>query len=284
MSERESSTTRLPVGRVTPEGVTHDDDTLAVEEPMEIRVEHGPEGQRERRSLSVTMRTPGHDFDLATGFLLTEGIVDGPGGIDDIKYTGDPPEGRSISNIVLVTLSPEIDLDVRQLERHFFTTSSCGVCGKASLDTIRIRSAPIPDPGQPRITERLVPELPDRLRTAQTVFERTGGLHAAGLFDAEGRLLAVREDVGRHNAVDKVVGFALRGDRLPLSGHVLMVSGRISFEIVQKALVAGIPVIAAISAPTSLAVEFATRADMTLVGFLRGRSLNVYGARERVEG
>ena len=250
------------------------EDLVAREEPLEIQLGGA--------SLAVVMRTPGCDEELALGFLVTERVIQSPACVASLRHLASSSDPAAEDNVVRVQLAPGVDVDLESLRRNFYVSSSCGICGKATLDHALASASPLVDAS--RFDPKFLYELPEKLERAQPVFARTGGLHAAGLFDADGRLLAVREDVGRHNAVDKVVGFALRGDRLPLSGHVLMVSGRISFEIVQKALVAGIPVIAAISAPTSLAVEFATRADMTLVGFLRGRSLNVYGARERVEG
>jgi FdhD protein len=250
------------------------EDLVAREEPLEIQLGGA--------SLAVVMRTPGCDEELALGFLVTERVIQSPACVASLRHLASSSDPAAEDNVVRVQLAPGVDVDLESLRRNFYASSSCGICGKATLDHALASASPLVDAS--RFDPKFLYELPEKLERAQPVFARTGGLHAAGLFDADGRLLAVREDVGRHNAVDKVVGFALRGDRLPLSGHVLLVSGRISFEIVQKALVAGIPVIAAISAPTSLAVEFATRADMTLVGFLRGRSLNVYGAHERVEG
>jgi FdhD protein len=248
-------------------------DSLATEEPMEIRVDAPG---LEQRTVAVTMRTPGNDFELAAGFLHTEGIV-GPGDVRRVRYC-DVPRDEQQYNVVTVDLARPYDPDL--LQRNFYTTSSCGVCGKASLDSISVRCAPVAE--GPAVGEAVVVALPDRLREAQRVFERTGGLHAAGLFDPAGELLELREDVGRHNAVDKLIGHALLHDLLPLSDRVLMVSGRLSFEIVQKAAVAGLPVVCAVSAPSSLAVDAGRRFGMTLVGFLRGSRFNIYTHPERI--
>jgi FdhD protein len=251
-------------------------DTLVVEEPLEIRVGGRP--------LAVTMRTPGADMDLAAGFLVGEGVVSEAAHVRAQRYcAGAVEDGRNTYNVLDVDLDPSVPPPDPSVERAFYTTSSCGVCGKASLEAVRA-VARWPVDGDPvRVRPALLSALPDRLREAQAVFDRTGGLHAAGLFTAEGELLCLREDVGRHNAVDKVVGWALREGRLPLRGCVLMVSGRASFELVQKAWTAGIPVLAAVSAPSSLAVDLAAEAGLTLVGFLRGTSMNVYSRQDRVE-
>ena len=252
-------------------------DLLAAEEPLGIRI--GGE------AVSLTMRTPGDDIDLAAGFLVSEGIVASAADIDSIKICSGERCGHSdhagIGNIADVILSPRAE-PRHALRRNFLTTSACGVCGKASISELRVTSPYDLFADQVRITAAMLATLPDALRDAQQVFDRTGGLHAAGLFTAAGELLAVREDVGRHNAVDKIVGLALREGKLPLSGHVLLVSGRASFELVQKAVLAGIPVLAAVSAPSSLAAELAEDAGLTLVGFLRGRSMNVYTGSDRV--
>ncbi|MGW5680549.1 formate dehydrogenase accessory sulfurtransferase FdhD [Nonomuraea sp. NPDC003754] len=251
-------------------------DHLATEEPMEIRVT-SPGG--ERRTVAITMRTPGHDFELAAGFLHGEGVA-GRGEIRAIGYCTDedvPPEARY--NTVTVALDRPIP-DLPALDRHFVTSSACGVCGSASLDALRDRCRPLPQ-GELSITPEILYGMPHRLREAQGGFGKTGGLHAAGLFSADGALVALREDVGRHNAVDKLVGWAsLTG--ADLAGHVLMVSGRASYEIMQKALAAGIPMVCAVSAPSSLAVELAREFGMTLVGFLREERCNVYAGRERI--
>jgi len=250
-------------------------DTLVVEEPLEVRVGG--------RSLVVTMRTPGDDMDLAAGFLVSEGVVSAQGHVRAMRYcAGATDAGINTYNLLDVDLDPSVPPPDPSLERSFYTTSSCGLCGKASLDAVRTQTSYDVSGDLLTVTPALLSALPDRLREAQKVFDRTGGLHAAGLFSDAGELLVLREDVGRHNAVDKVVGWALREGLLPLTGTVLMVSGRASFELVQKAWMAGIPCLAAVSAPSSLAVDLAAEAGMTLVGFLRGASMNVYAGQQRV--
>ena len=249
-------------------------DTLAAEEPLEIRVA-GPDGVMHQ--VAVTMRTPGGDFELAVGFLFTEGLI-APREVRRVAYCDDLDDEDQRYNVVSVTLDRPFDPEL--LRRNFYATSSCGVCGKAALDDIEVRCAPV---GLgPEVSVDTVLGLPGRLRTAQKVFDRTGGLHAAGLFTAEGEPVSVREDVGRHNAVDKVVGEQLLAGGLPASERILQVSGRLSFEIVQKAAVAGVPIVSAVSAPSSLAVEAAERFQMTLVGFVREGRCNVYSHPERI--
>lgn len=250
-------------------------DTLATEEPMEIRVA-GP-GQT-ARSVAVTMRTPGGDYELAVGFLFTEGLV-APGDVTRVAYCDDLDGEEQRYNVVTVTVGRPFDHE--QLHRNFFATSSCGICGKAALDDVEVRCAPL-RPGPIVAVDRLI-GLPEALRAGQRVFDRTGGLHAAGLFTADGALVSLREDVGRHNAVDKVIGEQVLRDAVPLSDHVLQVSGRASFEIVQKAAVAGIPIVSAVSAPSSLAVDAADRLGLTILGFVRGDRCNVYSHAERVK-
>src|SRR5215203_6063734 len=253
-------------------------DTLATEEPMEIRLITGGE----RQTVAVTMRTPGADFELAAGFLYGEGIVESSGDIAKISYCVDSDlDAAQQYNIVNVELRGGREYDLRPLERHFYTSSACGVCGKASLEQLELRGCPVLGPG-PEVSAETIYSLPAKLREAQGLFESTGGLHAAALFDVKGELVALREDVGRHNATDKLLGWALLEGRLPLSDHIVMVSGRSSFEILQKCLTAGVPVVCAISAPSSLAVDVARRFNITLVGFLRGNRFNVYSAPERV--
>jgi FdhD protein len=250
-------------------------DTLVVEEPLEIRVGG--------RALAVTMRTPGSDMELAAGFLVSEGVVAAADDVLSQRYcAGATAEGLNTYNVLDVALAPGVAAPDPSVERAFYTTSSCGLCGKASLDAVRTTTRFAVDDDPVQVTPVLLSSLPDRLRAAQAVFARTGGLHAAALFTAEGELLVLREDVGRHNAVDKVVGWALQQGRLPLRGTVLLVSGRASFELAQKAWMAGIPVLAAVSAPSSLAVDLAAEAGMTLVGFLRGPTMNVYSGADRV--
>jgi FdhD protein len=275
---RRASKTKTRVRVVEDGGMRVRPDTLATEEPMEIRLLMGDTKQ----TVAVTMRTPGADFELAAGFLYGEGIIKSPEDIAKISYCVDRDiDAAQQYNIVNVELRGGHDYDLRPLERHFYTTSACGVCGKASLEQLELRGCPVIAPG-PEVSAETIYSLPENLREAQGLFDATGGLHAAALFDPEGNLLALREDVGRHNATDKLVGWALLEGRLPLSGHIVMVSGRSSFEILQKCLTAGVPFVCAISAPSSLAVDVAGEFGMTLVGFLRERRFNVYAGQERV--
>ncbi|GAA3445300.1 formate dehydrogenase accessory sulfurtransferase FdhD [Planomonospora venezuelensis] len=268
-------TVRRRVLRLRDSTATRKVDALAAEEPLEIRLGGRP--------LTVTMRTPGDDFDLAAGFLVGEGVISSAEEITAIRYcAGATADGRNTYNVLDVTLAAGTAPPPASLERNFYTTSSCGVCGKASLDAVRTVATWRVDGDPVRVPAEVIAALPDRLRAAQRVFDRTGGLHAAGLFAPDGTPLCVREDVGRHNAVDKLVGWAVRDGRLPLASGVLMVSGRASFELVQKAVMAGIPVLAAVSAPSSLAVELAAEAGLTLAGFVRGASMNVYSREDRI--
>lgn len=279
MIDRPGSETRTKV-------VTYEDgdsrersDRVVTEEPLEVRISIAGAS----RTIAITMRTPGADFELAVGFLVGEGVIARRDQITAISYCRD--EGlpdEQLYNIVIVELDPATQLDLRPLERHFVTSSACGVCGKASLDALELRgAAPVPASGT--LTPETIAALSDRMRSAQGLFESTGGLHAAGLFDRNGEVVAVREDVGRHNAVDKLVGWAMLEDRLPLTDHIVMVSGRSSYEIVQKCLAAGVPVVCSVSAPSSLAVDVAQRFGMTLVGFVRGSRFNVYAGAERIK-
>ncbi|QIQ01744.1 formate dehydrogenase accessory sulfurtransferase FdhD [Streptomyces liangshanensis] len=256
--------------------VTTRPDTLVAEEPLEIRLNG--------RSLAITMRTPGDDFALAAGFLVSEGVLASASDVQSIVYcAGAKDDGSNTYNVVDVRLAPGVPVPDITLERNVYTTSSCGLCGKASLDAVRTTARfTIDDTPPVRLEPTLLAGLPDRLRAAQEVFDRTGGLHAAALFSEHGELLDIREDVGRHNAVDKLIGRALRQDLLPLSRSILLVSSRASFELAQKAVMAGIPVLAAVSAPSSLAVDLAMETGLTLVGFLRGPSMNVYAGDERI--
>lgn len=267
---------QVSVTRWQEHGPDRAEDWVAAEEPLEIQVGS--------TSLAVVMRTPGHDLELVTGFLLTERIVESPENVLSLHHRSrvpSPPVHREKpENVVRVLLQEGVGIDLARLRRNLFASSSCGICGKATIDNATAEAPPLEDPTQ--LPASYFQRLTEPLECSQLLFKNTGGSHGAGLFDAAGRLLVVREDVGRHNAVDKVVGWALRSGPWPLAGHVLMISGRISYEIVQKALAARIPVIAAISAPTSLAVQLADRAGMTLVGFLRESRLNVYGRRDRV--
>ncbi|WP_105565095.1 formate dehydrogenase accessory sulfurtransferase FdhD [Microbacterium halophytorum] len=281
-------TTRRRVTRVSlVHGERSRPDALAVEEPLEIRIAGEP--------LAVTMRTPGHDVELAAGFLVAEGVVRAGADFRAAIHCGGPgTEGLTASvgvlqmaentyNVLDVALAPGVEPPSSDLARNFYTTSSCGLCGKASIDAVRTESAHDVAGDAFVLDAGILAGFPDELRAHQDAFDKTGGLHAAGLFDARtGGLIVLREDVGRHNAVDKVVGWAVQNDRLPLRGTVLMVSGRASFELVQKALMAGIPALAAVSAPSSLAAELAEEAGLTLVGFLRGDTMNVYAGHDRI--
>ncbi|CRK55393.1 Formate dehydrogenase chain D [Alloactinosynnema sp. L-07] len=266
---------RRPVVRLTEDGRRTRPDALAAEEPLEIRVGGKP--------LAVTMRTPGSDVELAHGFLLTEGVIGDRSDVSVARYCdGADEDGRNTYNVLDVTLADGVPAPDPGVERNFYTTSSCGVCGKAALDAVRLRTRHSPATDPVTVSASALRSLPDQLREQQKVFATTGGLHAAGLFTAAGEPLVVREDVGRHNAVDKVVGWAVLERRVPLAGTVLLVSGRASFELVQKAAMAGIPVLAAVSAPSSLAVDLAEEQGITLVGFLRGDGMNVYAGLGRI--
>jgi FdhD protein len=253
-------------------GQTQRDDQVAVEEPLEIRI--GEE------SIAVTMRTPGHDEELAAGFLFTEGVIQRPEHVLRASHPAAAPRSESFANIVNVEIDPAVVVDLDRAARNFYATSSCGICGKASIEQVRQRVKPIE--ANLTVERSLLTALPDRMRGAQRVFGQTGGLHAAALFTVAGELRCLREDVGRHNAVDKVIGWAVLGRHLPLDASILMISGRASFEIVQKALVARTPLVTAVSAPSSLAIDLARENNMTLVGFLRGDVMNIYAGHERI--
>lgn len=275
---RPGSKTRLSVEVVEPGGRRRRNDALATEEPLEIRLLAGGV----RRTVAVTMRTPGADFELAAGFLYGEGVVTTRDEIETIRYCVDAElDAAQQYNIVNVALRRETLPELGALDRHFYTSSACGVCGKASLEALRLRAFSEAAPG-PQVPTDVLFGLPQTLRAGQGLFDATGGLHAAGLFDPAGRLLALREDVGRHNAVDKLIGWALLGGRIPLHDQILLVSGRASFEIVQKCLVAGVPILSAVSAPSNLAVDLARAFGLTLVGFLRGERCNIYAGGERI--
>ena len=270
----------VPVQKIEGDSSTPFQDLLAVEEPLEIRLGH--------QSVSITMRTPGHDFELAAGFLFTEGILQDAAQIRNIhwshnangNHSGNP---RQLGNSVTVELNPGVEVDLEKLSRHFYTTSSCGVCGKASIDAIEMQGCPVLPRNSPIVASSVIHRLPESLRRAQPVFERTGGLHAAALFSPEGELQLLREDVGRHNAVDKLIGAELLAGHAPLSSRLLFVSSRASFELVQKALMAGIPILAAVGAPSSLAVETAQRFNLTLLGFVRDSRFNIYSGASRIQ-
>jgi FdhD protein len=257
-------------------------DELAVEEPLEIRLGYSDAGRRVQRSISITMRTPGEDAELAAGFLLGEGIIRGPRGIASVRPCGPAVGPLKVQNVIHVELHADIVVDMKRLARHFYTTSSCGVCGKTSLEALQVGPASDFRVAEPIVSVETVHRLPLKLREAQAVFDHTGGLHGAGLFNADGVLLGLREDVGRHNAVDKLIGSELLAARVPLADKVILVSGRASFELMQKALMAGIPILVAVGAPSSLAVELARRFKMTLIGFARAGRFNVYSGEDRL--
>jgi FdhD protein len=268
-------TARRRAQHVTADNTVTRPETLAVEEPLEIRVNGTP--------VTVTMRTPGSDIELAQGFLLTEGVIARREDLLTVRYCrGAGEDGPNTYNVLDVTLAPGVEPPDLDVTRNFYTTSSCGVCGKASLEAVRLISRYSPGDEPAAVNADILTAMPGQLRGAQKVFASTGGLHAAALFDVDGTMLAVREDIGRHNAVDKVVGWALENDLIPLGASVLLVSGRASFEITQKAVMAGIPVLAAVSAPSSLSVDLASQCGVTLVAFLRGDSMNVYTRPDRI--
>jgi FdhD protein len=277
---RPGSRTRTQVRSFEKDRERRRSDYVATEEPLEIRLVAGGRTQ----TVAVTMRTPRNDFELAAGFLFGEGVVGARHEIRTIGYCMDPGlDEEQRFNIVNVELNSPALPDLASLERHFYTSSACGVCGKATLEALRLRGCSLVPGGFEVHAEHLY-ELPKKLREAQGVFASTGGLHAAGLFDGSGNLVTAREDVGRHNAVDKLIGWALLEEKLLLQDHIVMVSGRSSFEIVQKCLAAGVPFVCAVSAPSSLAIDVARSFGMTLVGFLRDRRFNVYAGHERVRG
>ena len=292
----EDSTSQTSVEKVTGQSSRQELDQLAIEEPLEIQLTYGPSNIRQSTSISITMRTPGNDFDLAAGFLMTEGVIQNAIDIDHIAYASHPVSdsaqfplivgsGRpnSKQNIARVHLATHVRVSLASLQRNFYTTSSCGICGKASLLSLRTVCPPRAI-NNFRVDAQMLHSLPNRLRSSQGVFDRTGGLHGAGLFDSTGTLLVLREDVGRHNAVDKLLGSEFLASRTPLRERVLLLSGRASFELLQKALMGGIPMVAAVGAPSSLAVEVAKEFDITLIGFLRDGHFNIYHGSERIDG
>lgn len=278
MDGRRSGHTRVRVQEVDAGRIVTRTDVVATEEPLEIRF--GPPGNAQ--SVAVTMRTPGHDFELAVGFLFSEGLIDRREEISQIRYCVDRAAGvEQQYNVVTVDARGPVAALPLALDRHFAISSACGVCGKANLDQLERRGLQPVEAG-PTVPVSVITSLPDRLRQAQGLFAKTGGLHAAGLFDAEGKLIALREDVGRHNALDKLIGWALLEGMLPLSEHLVLVSGRSSFELTQKCVAAGVPVLGAVSAPSSLAIEMARRFNLTLIGFLRGERFNLYHGAGRI--
>ena len=271
------STIQLPVTKITANVGSTTNDTLAAEEPLEIRLEYFVDGQLMQKTISVTMRTPGDDRELAIGFLFTEGIISSKDDIE-IKNTITGAD----KNIITISIKPEVEINIKKLERHFYTTSSCGVCGKTSIDAIKTVCRLADSKNDEQYPAAMIKRLPEQLRIQQDLFDRTGGLHASALFNTTGELIMLKEDVGRHNALDKLIGAALLADMMPLNEHILLLSGRISFELVQKAAMAGIKIITAIGAPSSLAVETATAFDMTLIGFLRDQRFNIYSGAQRI--
>ena len=277
MSNR-SPVSHTSVIKVNSAGTHQMDDWLAAEEPLEIRLSFGALSQRKQQSISVTMRTPGNDFELATGFLFTEGIIQRAADIQSIKHCNGTHE-----NVVRVELKEDVPVDIGKLERNFYTTSSCGVCGKSSIEAVRTVCR-LPDTTNDTLQfpADIIYTLPAVLRSRQSIFESTGGLHACALFDASGSLVLTREDVGRHNALDKLIGAALAQFSFPLDKYLLLLSGRASFELIQKAWMAGIKIVAAVGAPSSLAVQMAEEAGMTLIGFLRNEVFNIYSGEQRI--
>jgi FdhD protein len=276
-----NSIIRLPVVKVTADEGIDTSDALAIEEPLEIRLEYGTINQRQVKNISVTMRTPGNDAELARGFLFTEGIIKDIQDITGIEHCFIACTENK-ENVIQVSLNADVEPHLQNTDRNFYTTSSCGVCGKGSINAIRTVSAFGEQIDSNTINSEVLYQLPDILRRHQKVFEDTGGLHACALFKTSGELLLVREDVGRHNALDKLIGAAIKKKLLPLTENILMLSGRASFELVQKAAMAGINLIAAVGAPSSLAVQLAEEFNITLVGFLRGRRFNIYTAAHRI--
>ncbi len=257
-------------------------DHIAVEEPVEMRLEYWEEEAPKAKSISITMRTPGEDFDLTLGFLFTENILTNINQITAIKHCGLSPNGDSSQNVVKVSLAPDHAIDLQSLERHFYTSSSCGVCGKTSIEAVSVANCQLTLKDELQLKPSVLHQMPLALREAQSVFDQTGGLHAAALFDLNGEFIRLREDVGRHNALDKLIGSFFRENQVPLSNKVLLLSGRISFELVQKALMAGIPIIAAVGAPSSLAISLAEESGITLIGFLRNNRFNIYCGAQRI--
>ena len=269
------STIKVKIDKLTPAGLFSEEDFLAIEEPLEIRLNHFENNQRKENNLSITMRTPGKDSELALGFLFTEGIIDS---MDQVLSVNSFSE-----NIITIAFKENVIFNIKKLEKHFYTSSSCGICGKTSIEAIRtIKSSTVKNES-PIINSTVIHNLPSALRKKQNIFEQTGGLHASAIFDSEGELILLCEDVGRHNALDKLIGSALKNNILPLEKYILLLSGRASFELIQKATMAGITIVASIGAPSSLAVELAIERKMTLIGFLRNEHFNIYCGKERIE-
>jgi len=275
------STVKANITRVEGDIVTQHVDIVATEEPLEIRIYHPGLNGMDHTSVAVTMRTTLNDYELAAGFLFTEGLINGREEIRRIAYCTDDDVNQHY-NIVNVYLKSDVAFDSSQLTRNFYTSSSCGICGKASLEALELREYVKPSHDRPTIISGIINQLPGSLRKSQKIFNKTGGIHAAGLFNTDGQLLAVREDVGRHNALDKLIGWGLLAGKMPFHENILVVSGRVSYEIIQKALAAGIPIVVAVGAPSSLAVDLANNFDMTLVGFVKSDVFNIYSGETRI--
>ena len=278
MTDREQ---QFEIQRIENGSRSNCNDFVTREEPLEIRIVFGPVGQRKTRVLSVTMRTPGNDYELAAGFLVSEGIISGRSQIGEQRFVGSIPEGQSCSNEIEIELDPQVEFEFNKLQRHSYTTSSCGICGKSSIAAIRADNV-LPIRSESQIHSAIVHQLPELLKQQQAGFHRTGGLHAAGLARTTGEIVLIREDVGRHNAVDKLIGCQLLAGSFPIHDAVLVLSGRASFELMQKSLLAAIPIVVAVGAPSSLAVELAREFNLTLIGFTSPRKFNVYSGQERV--
>ena len=276
------SSLAVDISRVDGDQDQNVSDVVAIEEPLEIQLSSSTAAGSAAKSISITMRTPGDDANLALGFLLTEGIIESADQIMSVGHRGEPTPESGLQNIIRVELRPDVDVDLDRLQRHFYTTSSCGVCGKTSLEALRVTGLVSLARHGGKIAREVIVSMPDRVMDQQRVFATTGGLHAAAVFDPHGEIIVVKEDVGRHNATDKAIGALLQAGRLPGNTYGLLVSGRASFELMQKALVAGIPLLAAVGAPSSLAVQTAKEFDMTLVGFLRGAKFNIYAGADRI--
>jgi FdhD protein len=277
------SSQSIEISKVDDSGISRKNDEVAVEEPLEIQVSSHSAGGSAAKSVAITMRTPGADEELAVGFLFTEGIIAAPDQVLSVQPQGEADADSGLQNIVGVEIDPDVDLQLDRLERHFYTTSSCGVCGKASLDALRVTGVDSLAAHQTRFPAKILTDMPDAVRAQQPLFSKTGGLHAAAIFGSDGDIAIVKEDVGRHNATDKAIGALFLAGRLPAHEMALLVSGRASFELMQKAAVAGIPLLAAVGAPSSLAVQTAKEFGMTLVGFLRDGTFNIYAGGERID-
>ncbi len=276
------SSKTVDISKVSGNQSQSESDEVAVEEPLEIQLSSPTAEGSAAKSISITMRTPGEDAELALGFLLTAGIIDSADQVRSVAHHGEPAPDSGLQNIIRVDLRPDVDVDLDRLERHFYTTSSCGVCGKASLEALRVTGQSSLAHCTGTFAHDVIVSMPERVRDQQRTFSKTGGLHAAAVFDRQGEIIVVREDVGRHNATDKAIGALLQAGALPANTYGLLMSGRASFELMQKALVAGIPLLAAVGAPSSLAVQTAKEFDMTLVGFLRDATFNIYAGPDRI--